>query len=104
MIADFNDHSDSADFKLINFDSKPQPDFHSNLKGIYQNLCENIKNGYEAFVLASDEHQAGRIKELIEDFEDENIIEQDEKIHSDAEEDSDEIKSDPEFSIKNKFK
>lgn len=104
VITDYNDHSDSADLKVINFDSKPQPEFHSNLKAIYQNLCDNIKNGYEAYLLASDEHQASRIKELIEDFEDENIIEQDEKIHSDAEEDLNDIKSDPEFSIKNKFK
>ncbi|MEO8664179.1 MAG: transcription-repair coupling factor [Ignavibacteria bacterium] len=91
----------------INFDSKPQPDFHSNLKALYQNLCEQIKNGFEAFILASDEHQAVRIKELIEDFEDENIIEKDERIHQESEHDEadedDENKFDTSFSIRNRF-
>ncbi|MEO8209264.1 MAG: DEAD/DEAH box helicase, partial [bacterium] len=88
----------------INFDSKPQPDFHSNLKALYQNLCENIKKGYEAIILASDEHQSNRIRELIEDFEDENIIEQDEKIHQDIEEQMESTNAISEnFSIRNKF-
>ena len=107
-ITDFNDYADStdsADFKIINFDSKPQPDFHSNLKTIYQNLRENIKNGYEAYLMASDEHQASRIKELIEDFEDENITEKDEKIHQESGEPvGSDTNSNREFSIRNKFK
>ncbi len=91
--------------KEIKFDSKPQPEFHSNLKTLYQNLSENIKKGYEAFILTSDEYQANRIKELIEDFEDDNIIERDEEIHHDTDEQSEtngNIKSN--FSIKNKFR
>lgn len=103
VISDYIDSSDSSDSEIINFDSKPQPEFHSNLKTIYQNLCDNIKNGYEAYILASDEHQSDRIKELIEDFEDDNIIAQDEKIHSDIEDEADETKSKQKFSIRNKF-
>ncbi|HMS33970.1 MAG TPA: transcription-repair coupling factor [Ignavibacteria bacterium] len=104
VIAEIGDSSQSSEFTEINFDSKPQPEFHSNLKSLYQNLCENIKKGFTAYILASDELQAGRIKELIEDFEDENIIEQDEKIHNETEEHNlNDISSSREFSIKNKF-
>lgn len=88
----------------ISFDSKPMPEFHSNLKTLYQNLCENIKKGYEAVILTSDEHQANRIRELIEDFEDESIIEKDEEIHTEHEDQSEEKTSvNSGFSIKNKF-
>ena len=104
VIAEINDSSESSETNEISFDSKPQPEFHSNLKSLYQNLCENIQKGFTAYILASDELQAGRIKELIEDFEDENIIEQDEKIHTESDDDSlNEISSLQEFSIKNKF-
>ncbi|MDZ4711376.1 MAG: transcription-repair coupling factor [bacterium] len=94
--------ADYTEFSEINFNSKPQPDFHSNLKSLYQDLCTNIKNGSEVFILSSDEHQSRRIKELIEDFEDESIIEKDETIHGTHEhnEEKDELKN---FSIKNKF-
>ena len=104
VISEINDSSESSETNEISFDSKPQPEFHSNLKSLYQNLCENIQKGFTAYILASDELQAGRIKELIEDFEDENIIEQDEKIHTESDDDSlNEISSLQEFSIKNKF-
>ena len=104
VIAEIDDSSESSETNEISFDSKPQPEFHSNLKSLYQNLCENIQKGFTAYILASDELQAGRIKELIEDFEDENIIEQDEKIHTESDDDSlNEISSLQEFSIKNKF-
>ncbi|MBK8983629.1 MAG: transcription-repair coupling factor [Ignavibacteria bacterium] len=88
----------------INFRSKSQPDFHSNLKLLYQNLCENLGNGFKAFIMTSDERQSERIKELIEDFEDDSVMEQDNIIHNEdsviSEEESKEVKS---FSIKNKF-
>lgn len=104
VIAEIDDSSGSSETNEISFDSKPQPEFHSNLKSLYQNLCENIQKGFTAYILASDELQAGRIKELIEDFEDDNIIEQDEKIHTESDDDSlNEISSLQEFSIKNKF-
>lgn len=85
----------------IKFDSKNQPDFYSNLKSLYENLCEHARNGYKIYILSSDEHQADRIKELIEDFEDENIIEEDEKMHERA--GSREVLTDS-FSIKDKFR
>ncbi len=85
----------------IKFDSKSQPDFYSNLKSLYENLCEHARNGYKIYILSSDEHQADRIKELIEDFEDENIIEEDEKMHERA--GSREVLTDS-FSIKDKFR
>jgi transcription-repair coupling factor (superfamily II helicase) len=88
----------------INFDSHPQPVFHSNLKSLYQNLCENIEKGYEAVILSSDEYQSKRIRELIEDFEDESIIEHDEKIHLETEQHP-ETKNEfnENYNIKNKF-
>ncbi|MBS1518636.1 MAG: transcription-repair coupling factor [Bacteroidetes bacterium] len=74
-------HSEDKDSEII-FHSRPQPDFHSNLKLLYLNLQENIKNGYRAYIMTSDERQADRIKELIEDFEDENVTDQDRIIHN----------------------
>ncbi|MDQ3194083.1 MAG: hypothetical protein M3P82_03685, partial [Bacteroidota bacterium] len=91
------------DITEINFDSKPQPDFHSNLKALYQNLCEHAGKGHEAFILASDEHQSVRIRELIEDFEDESIIEKDEQIHPEPGHAEEETKIVSSFSIKNRF-
>lgn len=96
--------SENESFSEINFDSKPQPEFHSNLKLLYQNLCDYIEKGYEAYILASDEHQSIRIKELIEDFEDENIIERDELIHSDAEGVQETKPGKEFFTIKDRFK
>ncbi len=104
VITEPGESSESSEFTIISFDSKSQPEFHSNLKSLYQNLCENIQKGFNAYILASDELQASRIKELIEDFEDDNIIEQDDKIHTESEENNlNEINSNQEFSIKNKF-
>jgi len=90
----------------ISFESKPQPDFHSNLKALYNNLCENISKGYEAYILTSDEHQAKRIRELLEELEDDDIAEQDDKFHQEDEDneiDSDRTNDYSGFSIKNKF-
>ncbi|MBK6875097.1 MAG: transcription-repair coupling factor [Ignavibacteria bacterium] len=65
----------------INFHSKPQPDFLSNLRAIYNDISGKISEGYDVYILASDSHQADRIKELLEDFEDENVFSKDELIH-----------------------
>ncbi|MBX7041393.1 MAG: transcription-repair coupling factor [Ignavibacteria bacterium] len=65
----------------IGFGSKPQPEFFSNLRAIYTDLSNRISEGYEACILASDNHQAERIKELLEDFEDDDILAEDLKIH-----------------------
>ncbi|HAY34271.1 MAG TPA: transcription-repair coupling factor [Ignavibacteria bacterium] len=95
---------DNSDESEINFRSKQQPDFHSNLKMLYQNLCQNIEKGYRTFIMTSDERQAERIKELIEDFEDDSVLEQDNIIHNDETEVSgDEINDTKNISIKNKF-
>lgn len=99
-----NEYFNSENFTRINFDSKPQPEFHSNLKSLYQNLCENLKKSYDLYLLASDEYQAKRIKELIEDFEDENVIEKDEVIHQDTiETEAEGFQKDENFSLKNRF-
>ena len=80
------DNSDKkSEFIEINFDSKQQPEFHSNLKNLYNNLLENLNNGYRIYILASDAHQSKRIQELIEDFEDETVFEKDEIIHNEPE-------------------
>lgn len=66
----------------INFASKPQPEFYSNLRNLYLNLLENVRQGNKIYILASDEYQSKRIRELIEDFEDETVFEKDEIIHN----------------------
>lgn len=59
------------EYKLdeINFDTNPQPDFHSNLKLLYTNISEQLKNKFNVNILCSDEHQSERIKSLLEDYE-----------------------------------
>ena len=52
----------------INFESKTQPDFQSNVKLLFPNLSEYIKKNYTAYILCSDEYQKKRINALIEDF------------------------------------
>lgn len=97
--------TDEKGFSEISFSSKPQPDFHSNLKNLYNNLCENISEGYEVYILTSDDFQAKRIKELIEDFEDENIIRKDEVLHQEHDSTAGNYQLDKmSVSIRNKFK
>jgi len=53
----------------INFGSKSQPAFHSNIKLLYANLKElNIQN-YDVYITASDDYQSKRFRELIEDVD-----------------------------------
>ncbi len=56
----------------INFESKTQPDFQSNVKLLFPNLSEYIKKNYTAYILCSDEYQKKRINALIEDFRQED--------------------------------
>lgn len=93
----------NEDSAVIKFESRSQPDFHSNLKALYQNLCENVKDGYDVYILASDDHQAKRIRELIEDFEDDSVMDRDEEIHAEHEVNENDFAADDSFSIKNKF-
>ncbi|MBI5403326.1 MAG: transcription-repair coupling factor [Ignavibacteriae bacterium] len=53
----------------VNFGSGPQPDFHSNLKQLYSNVSGQLSEGYCVNILCSDEHQAERIRSLLEDYE-----------------------------------
>ena len=65
----------------INLKSHSQPEFYSNLKALYDDLCGNLKKGNEVNILCSDSYQAKRIKTLIEDFEDENFALEDGSRH-----------------------
>ncbi|MEO6695142.1 MAG: transcription-repair coupling factor, partial [Ignavibacteria bacterium] len=103
LAQDQNVYYTSKKYETINFESKAQPEFHSNLKNLYQNLCENLKNKSEIFILTSDEFQGKRIKELIEDFEDETVIQKDEIIHHETGDENEGFSDDKNFSLKNKF-
>jgi transcription-repair coupling factor (superfamily II helicase) len=56
-------------FEEINFNTFPQPDFHSNLKLLFANISEQLQKGISVNILCSDEHQSERIKSLLEDYE-----------------------------------
>jgi transcription-repair coupling factor (superfamily II helicase) len=77
---------EGQNFVLHNFSCKPQPDFHSNLRHFYSNICDYQKNGYDVYVLSSDEAQAERFKSLLEDFSDEDIFNRDTQMHADKDE------------------
>lgn len=64
-----NDFISEYLLKEINFNTVPQPDFHSNLKLLYTNISEQLNNGFCVNILCSDEHQTERIKSLLEDYE-----------------------------------
>jgi len=51
----------------ISFETKSQPSFSSNIKLFYENLIELDMFGYEIFITCSDDYQAKRTRELIED-------------------------------------
>jgi transcription-repair coupling factor (superfamily II helicase) len=53
----------------LNFNSVPQPDFHSNLKLLYKNISEQLINGINVNILCSDELQSDRIRSLLDDYE-----------------------------------
>lgn len=71
--------SDNDNF--IDFESKPQPEFYSNIRLLHTNLAEYNAQGYTEEILCSDEYQCKRIKSLIEDFDDENVTSKDGSIH-----------------------
>lgn len=66
----------------INFNTSPQPDFHSNLKLLYTNVSEQLVNGFNVNILCSDEHQSERIRSLLEDYETNSIGENDPSVLS----------------------
>ena len=53
----------------LNFVSKSQPAFHSNIKLLYANLKELKEQKYNIYVSASDDYQSKRFKELIDDID-----------------------------------
>jgi transcription-repair coupling factor (superfamily II helicase) len=65
----------------INFESLTQPDFHSNVKLLFANLSSYIEKEYSTYILCSDEYQSKRIKTLIEDFKEEELKINPEKIN-----------------------
>lgn len=66
---------DNTGSEVINFKTKPQPDFHSNIKLLEYNITDYSKNGYNLFIACSDEYQAKRMRNLIEDYDKENLFE-----------------------------
>lgn len=58
----------------IIFKSSPQPPFHSNIKLLYSNLKELHEKDFDIFITATDDYQAKRIKELIDDIDEKNIL------------------------------
>lgn len=69
-------------FVMHSFNTKSQPDFYSNLRHFYTNICNYQRDGYDVYILSSDEVQAERFKSLLEDFKDEEIFNKDAEIHS----------------------
>jgi transcription-repair coupling factor (superfamily II helicase) len=74
----FRPSSEETD-SLVDFNSTVQPDVHSNIKDLYRNISASVNNGFQSYILSSDEHQSSRIKNLIEDFE-ENLLIEDETL------------------------
>ncbi len=96
-----NDNGDA-----LSLHSFSQPEFYSNLKALYDDLCLNIKKGSEVNILCSDAYQAKRIKSLIEDFEDENFVKEDGSRHGNESDNSTKpigSSGSGSFSVKDKF-
>ncbi|TRZ53702.1 transcription-repair coupling factor [bacterium] len=70
----FRPSSEEVDY-VVDFNSTVQPDVHSNIKDLYRNISASINQGNQAYIQSSDEHQSSRIKNLIEDFEEDLLIE-----------------------------
>ena len=56
----------------IDFGVKPQPAFNSNIALLYRNLSELSENNYSVFILCSDKYQMNRMKNILDDYKDEN--------------------------------
>lgn len=73
-----------SELNSIDFESKPQPEFYSNIRLLHTNLAEHKTQEYDENILCSDEYQCKRIKSLIEDFDDDNVKAKDGSIHKRA--------------------
>lgn len=60
----------------VDFGSKVQPDFNSNIKTLFTNINDNISKGNNVYLLSSDFHQSERLKSLIFDVEEDFLIEE----------------------------
>ena len=60
---------DNSGSETVNFRTKPQPDFHSNIKLLEDNITDFANNEYHLFIACSDEYQAKRMRNLIEDYD-----------------------------------
>ncbi|RPI13740.1 MAG: transcription-repair coupling factor [Ignavibacteriae bacterium] len=58
----------------VSFKSSSQPPFHSNIKLLYSNLKELCERDYDIHITATDDYQTKRIRELIEDIDEGNIL------------------------------
>ena len=75
----------SKNIHEINFETKSQPPFRSNIKTLCSNLNELTEEGYNIFLTASDDYQIKRFRELIEDLDEagklKNITYLDNSLH-----------------------
>lgn len=60
--------------KHININSLSQPSFSSNLKLSVENLCNLVDKSYNIIICCSDQEQALRTKELIEEYDEKNSL------------------------------
>lgn len=58
----------------ISFDSKQQPSFNSNIKSLMENLHQMKKDDFEIHLACSDDYQAKRMKEIIDDEDESNEL------------------------------
>lgn len=65
----------------IDFKTKPQPSFNSNISLLYKNLTELSKDNFSIYILCSDKYQMNRMQNIIEDYKDEHSDEIPEHSH-----------------------
>ncbi len=65
----------SEALKEISFHSKSQPAFNSNVKLLFENLKELKNQSYEIFITCTDEYQANRFKEIIDELDENEELE-----------------------------
>ena len=59
--------SATSGLSIVNFSSKPQPDYRGNINKLIENLSKQIQDGFEVFITCSDKYQAERLKTLFEE-------------------------------------
>ncbi|MBE2255578.1 MAG: transcription-repair coupling factor [Ignavibacteria bacterium] len=79
----FGEGLNISNLKTLNFHSKSQPDFHSNLRALHSNLHSLLNQNEDIYILSSDKMQSERLKTLLDDLNNEDISEKDAGLHSD---------------------